>query len=89
MTHFQRLKIHRRISPAASNSRFFPGNEKIEERAEDVEEENHDYPDDFFGAIQRFRSDGVDEHPDPEDRGDETDEGEKHRLIFFQGLSVF
>jgi len=52
----------------SANSRncFWPGDEEINERAEEMEEEDYQNPQDLFRIAQSFIGDGMDEHPDPE-----------------------
>src|SRR5882762_5774222 len=51
---------------ADSRNCFWPGDEEINERAEEMEEEDYQNPQDLFRIAQSFIGDGMDEHPDPE-----------------------
>jgi hypothetical protein len=56
---------------------FWPADEKVKQRADEMQEHNRQHPADFFAVGQPFVPDGINEHPNPECKHQQTDGDQK------------
>jgi hypothetical protein len=54
---------------------FWPSDEKVKQCADEMQKHDRQHPADFFAIGQAFVLDGVNEHPNPENKHQQTDDG--------------
>src|ERR1039457_7699476 len=53
--------------------------QKVKQRAKAMQEYDHEHPGDFFAVGQTFVLNGVNNHPNPEHKRQQTDDGQKQQ----------